>query len=674
MIQRTPEQTPRSGARARRVPAPARRAVRAVLTALEELRYRHLHRPTRIPAAPGPAGLLHGGAPPAEIAAALRRDFPQAWPVRAERLAALLHHEFDLLGSGLQRLSDEGTGYCPIDWHRDARSGHHWNPRTFHRRISVYGPPGTDIKMPWELSRGTHWIRLGQAFAVTGDESYVGEFHNQIADWLDHNPVGFGVNWACTMEVAIRAANWMAAWELLGSSPALSDPFRARFLGAVRDHGRFIRSHLEYSPELTSNHYLANLAGLLAIALCCPFLPESRGWREFAAAELEREITEQVFDDGCCREASTSYHRFVLELLFYSDLLAARAGHPLSAHFRERLHSMFLAVVDLIGPDGQMPQIGDNDNGHHLDLVNRPVGDHRYLLALGAVHFGDPTLKLPELPLLEELLWVFGPEGVARWQALPARALPRGGRAFDRAGWFVLRSGGDQAVVACGPNGPLDRGTHAHNDKLSVTLAVDGRPLLVDPGSFAYTPFPAERNRFRATAAHNTVQAGDLEQNPIPENLFRLPNRVAFEALGLADSPDEPSFTGRIRYAGVTHERRVRCLKQPGIWIIEDALESGEGGVARFHLAPGLLLDADGWIAAAPDGPRLARITAGRPAGSSAIAAALPIATRPYEYSPSYGVKVPAVCLEIPLVRAEPAQILRTRIESAPRAAGGRET
>jgi len=33
-----------------------------------------------------------------------------------------------------------------------------------------------DVKVPWELSRHQHFVTLGQAFVLTGDEKYAREF------------------------------------------------------------------------------------------------------------------------------------------------------------------------------------------------------------------------------------------------------------------------------------------------------------------------------------------------------------------------------------------------------------------------------------------------------------------------------------------------------------------
>ncbi len=63
---------------------------------------------------------------------------------------------------------------------------------------------------------------------------------------------------------------------------------------------------------------------------------------------------------------------------------------------------------------------------------------------------------------------------------------------------------------------------HFHNDALSITCAVGGKPLLVDPGSFIYTPSEEWRNIFRSAAAHNGFFLDGHEPVPFDERLFAL--------------------------------------------------------------------------------------------------------------------------------------------------------
>ncbi len=77
---------------------------------------------------------------------------------------------------------------------------------------------GSDIKVPWELSRCQHLPLLAAAHRLTGDPSYLDELGAQVDHWIAAEPRGDGANWACTMDVAIRAANWVAALAMCAES------------------------------------------------------------------------------------------------------------------------------------------------------------------------------------------------------------------------------------------------------------------------------------------------------------------------------------------------------------------------------------------------------------------------------------------------------------------------
>lgn len=64
---------------------------------------------------------------------------------------------------------------------------------------------------------------------------------------------------------------------------------------------------------------------------------------------------------------------------------------------------------------------------------------------------------------------------------------------------------------------------HSHNDKLSFELIVDGKNIVLDPGTYVYTPFPLMRDKFRSTKSHNTIIVGKEEQNNF-KGVFGLTN------------------------------------------------------------------------------------------------------------------------------------------------------
>jgi uncharacterized heparinase superfamily protein len=525
-------------------------------------------------------------------------DSARAIIYHADRICA---HKFDLLGSGEVFLGDK------IDWHTDFKVGYKWGPKKFYKDVEIpYGK--ADIKVPWELSRFQHLTILGQAYRLSNDEKYAAEFVGQITDWIKKNPVKLGPNWVCTMDVAIRAANWLVGWEFFKGSRSISEDFVLVFLKSLLSHGRFIRSHLEYSGSLTSNHYLSDIAGLFFIAAMVPEFKESEEWLSFSKRELETEMKKQVYGDGCDFEASTCYHRLVLELFFYPALLGKRKGTEFSSEYNSRLKNMFEALVYLMKPNGRMPQIGDNDSGRFVkfELPDTEVLDMRYLLPLAALYFNDAQFKIlwtreenSDMPdYVFSALWVFGADASREWRDMPSRnAYELKSRAFRYTGWYVMREEGAYMLISNGPNGQDGNGGHAHNDKLSFELSVNGSDVIVDPGSFAYTADPISRNKFRSTISHNTTMLDDKEQNEFyGDLLFFLPDNTKATCKKWHKNDSGIIFEGahygyqRLKNR-VVHERLIAYSKKEREFVFEDRLSgTGTAELKLFlHFAPGLL-------------------------------------------------------------------------------------
>jgi hypothetical protein len=500
----------------------------------------------------------------------------EAVPDLVPRADAVLEHRFDLLGSGPVELGPE------IDWHADFKSGRRWPLRHASLLRVTYGD-GSDVKVPWELSRSQHLPLVAGAYRLTGERRYLDELGRQLTGWTTANPVELGVNWACTMDVAIRAANWVAALSLVAED-AEPEPWFGEALRSLLLHGRFVRSHLEWS-QARGNHYLSDVVGLLPVAALFSGGSEGLGWADWAGRQLVSEMEHQVRADGVAHEASTAYHRLVTEL-FLSGTQAMDALEPetLPDSYRDRLDRMLGFVRDYTRPDGLAPQIGDADDGRFLPLADygEDPRDHRHLI------------------------------GQAPWASGSSVAYPEGG-------FYVMREGDLYAIVRCGDVGRYGRGGHGHNDQLSFELAAGGVPLIADPGTFVYTPDPVERNRFRSTGYHATLRVGGAEQNELrDDDLFSMEDRARAEQLAW----DGTSFEGRHHgFPGATHTRRLELGE--GELRIRDTVGSPAAQELEwtFPLAPG----AEDKLEVTAEGLEFRR-----EAGW---------------YSPSYGVRRPATFL-----------------------------
>jgi hypothetical protein len=493
-----------------------------------------------------------------------------------------LAHRVDFLGSGLVELGPE------IDWQRDFKSGYRW-PARFYQDVEITRlDDDSDAKVPWELSRGHQLLTLARAARLFEEERFAAGFEEQLRSWLDANPAGLGINWTTAMEVGIRATNLVWAAATLEGWRPLEAALRGRLVESLRWHGRHLEANLEGTPYLRSNHYLGDLLGLIVLGCMLEGDPDAPRWTAFASRELEREIERQVYDDGVSFEASLAYHGLVLEMLVICSYVARWAGKPLSKRFEERVARMVEVSRAVRHPRGRVPLFGDQDSGRVLPegFARPPTQDNVVWLAAAAAESSRPLAG----PVHPEVAWAFGVEAWRRVAELPPATDPP--RAFPDGGIYVLRSERLHAVLRCGGVGQNGAGGHSHNDLLSYELSVDGAPVVVDSGTYAYTFDVTARNSFRATAAHNTVVVDGLEAQPIdPDRVFELRQfatpRVERRRLDGDELEVVASHDGYRRLSdGVSHRRRF-SLTRDELTIADELVGRGEHVLRSFvHLVP----------------------------------------------------------------------------------------
>jgi len=148
---------------------------------------------------------------------------------------AICQRRFDLLGYRSLSFGD------PMDWHLEPVSGRraplvHWS------RLDPLDPADVgDSKVVWELNRHQWMVQLGQAYRLTEDERYAETFAAHIREWIRANPLGTGINWASSLEVALRLISWCWALFLFRRAKALSPELFSFSLALFSDSFAFFR-------------------------------------------------------------------------------------------------------------------------------------------------------------------------------------------------------------------------------------------------------------------------------------------------------------------------------------------------------------------------------------------------------------------------------------------------
>ena len=444
------------------------------------------------------------------IRAVAEPDYDRACPGDGagilRKAGAALAHRVELFGHPVD-LGPE------IDWHTDFKTGKSWAP-IFMRDIDYmnFGSP-SDVKVPWELSRLQWLMPAGQAHLLTGDERYAAGVRAVLESWIASNPYAQGVNWACTMEAAMRVLSWTWFFHVFSRSRAWADHgFRSSFLRTLYLHGEFTERYLERS-DVNGNHLTADAVAMVFAGLFFGKGIAPRRWSENGWSLLCEELPRQVFSDGVDYEGSIPYHRLVLELFFLAARYREACGLPVPDAYRDRIVDMARFTLAYTRPDGSTPLLGDADDARALPFGGQALGDHRYLVGLVGAHWSVPELMDGFSGSPAEIFWTLGARAAASLSGAGGGALPIPSAAFPHGGIFVMRNDRDHVCIDCGPVGLAGRGGHGHNDCLSFEAVLDGIHLVSDCGAYVYTASVEERNRFRSTASHNTPQIDDEEIN-----------------------------------------------------------------------------------------------------------------------------------------------------------------
>jgi Heparinase II/III-like protein/Heparinase II/III N-terminus len=487
-------------------------------------------------------------------------------------------------------------------WNLDFVSGAEWPHTTFENHQYIRND-GADVKVPFELSRLQFLPVLGKAHVLTGDESYRQTAKDLLSHWIQSNPVPVGVNWALAMEAALRAMSICLLLNLLSPFRPEEQPWLETVTRSLAHHLLFIEANNEFSHLITSNHYLSNAVGLYCL---CLFLDgeDVPAKRKKYRQSIEAEMQKQVYDDGGDYEASTGYQVLVTQLFATALLLMRAEGRtPPAPEFVERLRAMFRFLHVVASSSGELPHVGDCDDGRNellLDDLEQmlllPVSQRNSLrvsnlLGLGEKLFGEGKGSS------DDSAWygLAGTGSAPYFKPHCGSGASRVACVFPKAGVGVLRRGSAELLFFTIPNGISGKGSHTHNDKLSFVLRVGSQEILCDSGTGCYTRDILTRNEFRGTVAHNTLRIDGVEQNrisPGPLGVFILGNEAAVSPIQKgADARGGFLRASHVGYRslGVVHTRTIRVADSESAFVIEDEL-NGDGVhdfVLHFQLAPG---------------------------------------------------------------------------------------
>jgi hypothetical protein len=346
--------------------------------------------------------------------------------------------------------------------------------------------------------------------------------------------------------------SWIPAFGSFYGSDAFDDEAKMTMLRSIYDHARFLSFF-----QSRKNHLLRESNGLAYAGVYFSEFKEAGLWRQMAFERFDRELVQQINDDGSQIEVSIGYQWLVVdEFEIIHELLSANDLNLPNNDLKLWLEKMFRVLAYTVRPDGTFPQISD-----------------------GFIHWSFERLAKAGKMFDRPDFSFIGTAGIEGDKPSVTSI------AFKNAGWYVMRS--DWAKDAkylffdAGPYG----GHHGHEDKLSIEVFACGQAFIVDSGSYTYESDDQFRNYFVSSLGHNTALVDGLSQVRRWNNINMKPRTGEGEAAiwkteaafdYVAASYNEGYGPFRLKkpkrskvIKDVTHTRHILFVK-PDYWLILD--------------------------------------------------------------------------------------------------------
>lgn len=390
-------------------------------------------------------------------------------------------------------------------WHTCPDSGVEWPSHRYWWQIDVRGPRRAgDVKWVWEAARHRDLVTLARAASPAaaavdpdGATAAAAGLAAALDGWCAEVHPERGVHWLSNLEIALRALAWLQVLALAGGALPEGTADRTRStLGRAA-------SHLELglartSTSMANNHLVGDLVALAVLDLSCS--PEATTTR--FDVPLVAQVDAEVRADGSMIEESTSYHRFVLELL----ALRVAAGHA-PAPIADALARGAAWLCRLGALDGGVPQFGDWDEGRAVVSTQDGhdlSGTSRLALSLAGTG-ARPEWRRDH----DEVAW-HAPEGE------PYTTPPVELDGHDVGGGFARAARGAWTTWLKASGG----GWHGHADHTSVVIRRGAATVVGDPGTGTYNGPLEQRQHHRSSVAHNVLRV-DGEDQLGPHRQFR---------------------------------------------------------------------------------------------------------------------------------------------------------
>jgi uncharacterized heparinase superfamily protein len=367
-----------------------------------------------------------------------------------------------------------------------------------------------------------------------------------INKWVDENPAkSLGNGWE-PYTLSLRIVNWTKAF-LSGLE------VNEKILNSLAQQADFLSQDLE--KHLLGNHYFVNLKALM-FAGCYLKGKDANKWLKIALKDYEKELCEQVLDDGGSFELTPMYHAIML-----TDLLD--------------LYNLFISFPS------KVPQ-------NKVDLTKRTI--IKMFQWLNHMSLGDGKISFfndsafgvsPESDVLREYA---GKLGINIDKDLtPEKLLVHN---LKSSGYVSVKTSEMNLIADLSQVGPSYIPGHAHADTLTFELSLGQSRIFVNSGTSEYG-MSDERLRQRGTSAHNTVEINAKNSSEVWSG-FRVARRADIDNRVVGDVNSEQTVKFSASHNGYK-KQGINCTHSRQWFVSSNFIEITDTLDGLFDSAQGHL-------------------------------------------------------------------------------------
>ena len=459
----------------------------------------------------------------------------------------------------------------------------HWTDYESGRVRVEYAPPlPQDIKYLWEPARFGWAFTLGRAYRASGDEKYAKSFWRYFEIFDAGNPPNMGPNWMSGQEVAIRLMAFVWVGQVFSNSAESTRQRKERLAQSIAEHASRIPLTLLYARAQNNNHLTSEAAGLYTAALALPDHPQAKKWKKLGIKWLNWSFENQIDENGEYIQHSVTYHRLMLQLALW--VTSVTMGEKVAGANRSVVYlpawisyiammNLSLATRWLTGLtdpiSGNAPNLGANDGAYLFPLSNGNFRDFRSVVTAASRAFLNKNIF--DAGLWDEMSLWFNVESSKLKEKEPSNL------ATFQPLTFNLQPSPDTWASLRVADGNLRL---AHADQLHLDLWWMGENITLDPGTYLYNGEKPWDNPLSATEFHNTVTVNGLDQMTRTSKFMYL-DWSRGRIIERSDSQIVAEHDG-YKKLGVIHRRSVKFAENT--WLIEDNLQPSTFNLSTYRL------------------------------------------------------------------------------------------